>query len=64
VFRDVKTNKAEEYLCLVLEDPPKDPTPGIALGLRINLDFKRVAAASKNPPQLARISHQVALDRR
>lgn len=52
VFHDVKTNKAEEYLCLVLNEPSEPPTLGVALGMRINADFKRVAAKSKNPPQL------------
>jgi hypothetical protein len=53
VFRDVKTTKAEEYLCLLQEDAKTQPTVGIAVGMRLNNDFKRVAAASKNPPQLA-----------
>jgi hypothetical protein len=64
VFHDVKTNKAEEHLCLVLDEPSTSPEPGIALGMRINADFKRVAAKSRNPPQLvplnSAISDQVA----
>lgn len=52
VFRDVRTNKAAEYLCLLVEDPPTESAIGVTVGLTINLDFKRVDAASTNPPQL------------
>jgi hypothetical protein len=60
VFHDVKTNKAEEYLCLALDDPTGQPTLGVALGMRINADFKRVAAKSKNPPQLVPLATAVS----
>ncbi|HET7114762.1 MAG TPA: hypothetical protein VFI57_14040 [Pyrinomonadaceae bacterium] len=60
VFHDVKTNKAGEYLCLVIDEPSTSPEVGVALGMRINADFKRVAAKSKNPPQLVPIRSAIS----
>jgi hypothetical protein len=55
----VKTNKAAEYLCLLVEDSPEQSGIGVAVGMSINVDFKRVAAASSNPPQLTPLKSAV-----
>ncbi len=46
VFRDVKTNKAAEYLCLLVEDSPEKLGLGVAVGMSMNLDLKRVASST------------------
>lgn len=72
VFRDVKTNKADAFLSLVVKDPPAEPDIAVARGVRFNVDFKRMACASSNlpastplgtsiAPQLEQLGHLVFL---
>lgn len=61
VFRDdVKTNKADAFLSLVVEDPAAEPDIAIARGVRFNVDFKRMASASTNLPALDPLGTQIA----
>jgi hypothetical protein len=59
VFRDVKTNKAASCLALILRDPPTEYDIAVALDVRFNLDFKRIAAASLRPPALLPLNRAI-----
>lgn len=50
VFRDVKTNKAKDFLSLTIRDQSREPDISIVRGVRFNLDFKRMSAKSTNIP--------------
>jgi hypothetical protein len=72
VFRDVKTNKADAYLALTVNEAGPDAEPSVAAGVRFNSDFKRMAGSSSNLPtripiaaavevQLTQLGHLVFL---
>lgn len=72
VFRDVKTNKADEYAAFVVGDAEPARAVAIARGARFNSPFKRMVAASSNlpvcsslieniPDQLDKLGHLVFL---
>ena len=59
VFRDVKTNKADTYISLLIKDPPNEPEIAIATGIRFNKDFKRIAAASADFPRTSALADAI-----
>ena len=72
VFRDVKTNKADEFLALVFKNGSTGPDIAIARDIRFNVDFKRMPSTSTNllttsplveciGPQLEKLGHLVFL---
>lgn len=72
VFRDVKTNKADEFLAIVFNDRSTCPDIAIMGDVRFNVDFKRIPSSSINSaattpliscigPQLERLGHLVFL---
>jgi hypothetical protein len=72
VFRDVKTNKADAFLSLVVKEPFADSEIVIASGVRFNVDFKRLSGVSANlpvspplaraiEPQLGQLGHLIFL---
>jgi hypothetical protein len=50
VFREVKTNKADEFLSLMFNDGSTGPEIAIARDIRFNVDFKRLGSTSTNLP--------------
>ena len=53
IYRDVKTIKNDKYICLLSDEDGKfQERPKIAIGLRMNAEFKRLSANSGNLPEV------------
>jgi len=63
VYRDVSTTKSEQYIAIRYgNDGEPESTPYIVTGIRLNSDFKYIAAQSSNFPALITLQEAVQVE--